>query len=170
LAQLPVETSDGQFMARYSRLGLAGLEFPRGGGIRRHKSTSATTVSHRILNWHRAVTRALARALAGQPPGKLPPLDLSCGTDFQRCVWNELRKIPTGKSRSYGELARAIRKTKAVRAVGGACGANPIPVFLPCHRVLAANGKIGGFSGGLAWKKNLLEREGLVVGNGAFVD
>jgi len=83
------------------------------------------------------------------------------GTDFRKCVWRELLKIPVGKTKSYGEIAAAIGRPKAVRAVGGACGANPIPVLVPCHRVLAANKKIGGFSGGLDWKRDLLAREGI---------
>ncbi len=74
-----------------------------------------------------------------------------------------MKKIKPGNTRSYGEIARSIGKPKAVRAVGGACGANPIPVFIPCYRVLAANRKIGGFSGGLEWKKTLLTREGVTV-------
>jgi O-6-methylguanine DNA methyltransferase len=72
-----------------------------------------------------------------------------------------MRQIRTGQTRSYGEIASAIGKPNALRAVGGACGANPIPVFVPCHRVLAANRKLGGFSGGLNWKRKLLEREGV---------
>ena len=68
----------------------------------------------------------------------------------------------TGKTKSYGEIAQAIGKPKAVRAVGSACGANPIPVLVPCHRVLAANHKLGGFSGGLTRKRSLLAREGIV--------
>lgn len=72
-----------------------------------------------------------------------------------------MKKIKPGNTRSYGEIARSIGKPKAVRAVGGACGANPIPVLIPCHRVLAANRKIGGFSGGLEWKEKLLTREGV---------
>jgi len=68
-------------------------------------------------------------------------------------------KISAGKTKSYGEVATAIGNPKAVRAVGGACGANPIPVLVPCHRILAANKKIGGFSGGLDWKRKLLARE-----------
>lgn len=72
-----------------------------------------------------------------------------------------MKKIKPGNTRSYGEIARSIGKPKAVRAVGGACGANPIPVLIPCHRVLAANRKIGGFSGVLEWKKTLLSREGV---------
>ena len=113
--------------------------------------------------WHRLTTAALQRALAARPFGKLPPLDQSGGTDFQCAVWSAMRKIRAGGTKSYGEIAKEIRKPKAVRAVGGACGANPIPIFVPCHRVLAANGKIGGFSGGLEWKKLLLEREGVSV-------
>jgi O-6-methylguanine DNA methyltransferase len=97
----------------------------------------------------------------GRAPGTLPPLDLSSGTDFQQSVWQALQQIRFGQTRSYGEIARAIGKPKALRAVGGACGANPIPVFVPCHRALAANRKIGGFSGGLDWKWTLLEREGV---------
>jgi O-6-methylguanine DNA methyltransferase len=89
----------------------------------------------------------------------LPPLDLNAGTEFQRSVWEQLRKIALGETRSYGEIARALRNPRAFRAVGSACGANPIPVLIPCHRVLAANHKLGGFSGGLDWKKKLLWRE-----------
>lgn len=70
-------------------------------------------------------------------------------------------KLGPGETKSYGEIAEAIGKPKAVRAVGGACGANPIPVLVPCHRILAANKKIGGFSGGLEWKRRLLGREGV---------
>ena len=105
---------------------------------------------------------ALKSILAGREPKKFPPLDLA-GTEFQKKVWRALRKIGPGRTKSYGEIARAIGKPKAVRAVGGACGANPVPVLVPCHRVLAANGKIGGFSGGLDWKRDLLAREGIKI-------
>jgi O-6-methylguanine DNA methyltransferase len=105
----------------------------------------------------------LKSVLAGREPKNVPPLDLSGGTLFQQNVWRALQKIHRGKTRSYGEIARQIGKPKAVRAVGGACGANPIPIFIPCHRVLAANGKPGGFSAGLNWKRKLLAREGIVL-------
>jgi len=117
---------------------------------------------YRIRHWHRATVAALKNVLAGRTPGKLPPLDLSGGTEFQRKVWIALRKIARGRTKSYGEIARAIGKPKAVRAVGGACGANPIPILVPCHRVLAAHGKLGGFGGGLDWKRKLLAREGIM--------
>ena len=106
-------------------------------------------------------TRAVREVLAGGTQGELPPLDLSAGTEFQQSVWNALRKIARGRTKSYGEVAAVIGRPKALRAVGGACGANPIPLLVPCHRVLAANHKLGGFSGGLDWKRKLLGREGL---------
>ena len=159
--RLPIATRDGQFIAHYSKLGLAGLDFPSA----RDLSTTLTNVPipPLVADWHRATTAALNRALEGKPPQILPPLDLTSGTDFQQRVWNALREIRSGQTRSYGEIAREIGQPNALRAVGGACGANPIPVFVPCHRVLAANRKIGGFSGGLDWKRKLLEREGLAV-------
>jgi len=81
------------------------------------------------------------------------------GTDFQKAVWGEMQKIPRGQTRTYGEIAAAIGRLKAVRAVGSACGANPIPLFIPCHRVVAKNG-LGGYGYGLPWKKLLLRMEG----------
>jgi O-6-methylguanine DNA methyltransferase len=156
---MSVATPDGQFAAWYSGRGLARLDFPSTRDTRAAGGLSAA--SPEVLTWHRTTARALKRALAGQPTGPLPPLDLSAGTVFQQRVWRELRRIKTGKTRSYGEIARDIGKPNAVRAVGGACGANPIPVLIPCHRVLAVNRKIGGFSGGLDWKRKLLEREGV---------
>lgn len=157
--ELPIKTSAGKFVARYSEKGLAELDFPKNG--KRVFQKYGAAISRQIQNWHRTTSRALARALTGRKPEKLPPLDLSFGTDFQQRVWNALRKIANGKTRSYSEIAQAIGKSKAVRAVGGACGANPIPILVPCHRVLAANGKLGGFSGGLNWKRTLLAREGV---------
>ncbi len=88
------------------------------------------------------------------------PLD-PAGTPFQRRVWTEMARIPFGATESYGTLAR---KTGSVaRAVGGACGANPIPIVIPCHRVVAGGGALGGFSGGTgpATKRALLELEGV---------
>ena len=81
------------------------------------------------------------------------------GTAFQQAVWKQLQKIPRGQTRTYGEIAAAIGRPNAVRAVGTACGANPIPLFIPCHRVVARNG-LGGFGSGLPWKALLLGLEG----------
>jgi len=91
------------------------------------------------------------------------PLDLSGATAFQREVWEEARRIPWGKTLSYGDLAKRLgRSTAAARAVGQALGANPIPILIPCHRVLPSAGGLGGFSAGLPWKQALLELEGVI--------
>ncbi|NQU61255.1 MAG: methylated-DNA--[protein]-cysteine S-methyltransferase [Rhodospirillales bacterium] len=95
--------------------------------------------------------------------GKLKRFDLPLvptGTDFQRKVWGQLSKIPFGKIRSYGDIAEAV--SSAPRAVGGACGRNPIPIIIPCHRVLGQNGALTGYSGGdgIGTKEALLRLEG----------
>jgi O-6-methylguanine DNA methyltransferase len=174
LLELPIATADGEFTAHYSEKGLAGLNFPKQSNRRRRgdesqisraardlvRDSSSHPPQDKILRWHRATTKALKAILAGREPKEFPPLDLT-GTDFQKSVWSAMRKISPGKTKSYGEIAAAIGNPKAVRAVGGACGANPVPVLVPCHRVLAANQKLGGFSSGLEWKRNLLKREGI---------
>ncbi len=81
------------------------------------------------------------------------------GTQFQLAVWREMQRIPYGQTISYGELARRIGNPKASRAVGSANGANQIPIVIPCHRVIAAGGKLGGFGGGLPVKEALLALE-----------
>jgi methylated-DNA-[protein]-cysteine S-methyltransferase len=89
------------------------------------------------------------------------PLDLEGrGSPLEARVWEALRAIPYGETRSYGEVARAVRRPGAARAVGGACSRNPIPVIVPCHRVIAADGSLHGFTGGLDLKARLLSVEG----------
>jgi methylated-DNA-[protein]-cysteine S-methyltransferase len=97
----------------------------------------------------------------GKPVDFGDKLDLSAGTEFQKKVWSSCRCIPYGQTRSYGWIAGQIGKPGASRAVGNALGKNPIPIIIPCHRVLAADGGIGGFSGGLKVKKQLLKLEGI---------
>jgi methylated-DNA-[protein]-cysteine S-methyltransferase len=97
--------------------------------------------------------------------GRLQQFDLPVaprGGDFERAVWTELVRIPYGRTLTYGDLAARINSV--ARAVGGACGANPIPIIIPCHRVLAAGGGMGGFSapGGVETKRRLLELEGII--------
>ena len=155
--RLPVKTELGEFCASYSQAGLAELRFPLGNTT----STVTKPVPAQIQLWHRATTDAVNQILSGRKPGVFPPFDLSTGTEFQQSVWRAMMKISLGQTISYGELASSIGKPKAFRAVGGACGANPIPVLVPCHRVLAANNRMGGFSGGLDRKFELLKREGV---------
>jgi len=93
-------------------------------------------------------------------------LDLSGATDFQRKVWETTRLIPYGETRSYAWVAEQIKQPGALRAVGQALGRNPLPIIVPCHRVVASNGKLGGFSNGIEMKKRLLYLEGSAVFRG----
>ena len=86
------------------------------------------------------------------------PLDLQ-GTEFQVAAWNALAEIPYGRTASYGEQAASIGRPKAVRAIGGANGRNPVAIVLPCHRIVGADGSLTGFGGGIAVKKWLLDHE-----------
>jgi methylated-DNA-[protein]-cysteine S-methyltransferase len=86
-------------------------------------------------------------------------LDLQGATAFQRKIWEATRQIPCGETRSYAWIARRIGNSAAARAVGQALGKNPLPVVIPCHRVIASDGRLGGFTGGLAMKKRLLALE-----------
>jgi methylated-DNA-[protein]-cysteine S-methyltransferase len=107
-----------------------------------------------------AETCAQLRAyFAGQLRQFQVPLDMQ-GTGFQLRVWRQLEKIPYGETRSYLQIATALGSPQAVRAVGAANGANPIPIIVPCHRVIGAGGKLVGYGGGLPLKKRLLELEG----------
>jgi methylated-DNA-[protein]-cysteine S-methyltransferase len=90
------------------------------------------------------------------------PLDMQ-GTEFQLRVWRELAGIPFGETRSYSQIAIAIGSPRAIRAVGAANGANPIPIVVPCHRVIGATGTLVGYGGGLPLKKRLLELEGALA-------
>lgn len=104
-----------------------------------------------------AARAALADYFAGRPP-QLPALDLQ-GSEFQRRVWRALLEIPWGEVRSYGELAAALGMPGAARAVGAANGRNPVAILVPCHRVVGAGGRLGGYSGGLDVKRRLLAHE-----------
>jgi len=93
------------------------------------------------------------------------PLDPP-GTPFELCVWEELRAIPFGATRSYSEIARRLGDVRLTRAVGAANGKNPIPIIVPCHRVVGARGELTGFGGGLDRKRWLLEHEGALLALG----
>ena len=109
----------------------------------------------------RAVREALAAYFAGdiRAVDRLPTA--TGGSDFQREVWAALRRIPAGRTTSYGALAAKIGKPKAMRAVGLANGANPICIVVPCHRVIGADGSLTGYGGGLPRKRWLLAHEGI---------
>lgn len=124
-------------------------------------ASSIESLPPAIAEWRSLTSNAVNAILSGRPPEAFPPLDIRTGSDFQRRVWNALREIPMGQTKTYGAIARQVGEPDATQAVGAACGANPIPLLIPCHRVVASGGKLGGFSGGLAWKKRLLAIEGI---------
>jgi len=109
-------------------------------------------------NGLRSSVEALLRHLEGKQPRLELPLDVQ-GTAFQCRVWEELLKIPYGRTKTYAEVARAVGKPKAARAVGSACGRNPAPLVIPCHRVVRGSGALGGYGLGIERKKTLLEQE-----------
>jgi methylated-DNA-[protein]-cysteine S-methyltransferase len=110
----------------------------------------------------RAVTQ-VEEYLAGERTAFDLPLDLGVATDFQRAVYGKLVQVPHGRLTTYGALARSLGRPGAAQAVGQAVGANPIPIVIPCHRVVAADGKLGGYSGGLPVKVALLAVENVEV-------
>jgi methylated-DNA-[protein]-cysteine S-methyltransferase len=120
------------------------------------EDTAETPVAREIAG---EAVRQLRAYFAGQLRRFDLPLDLQ-GTDFQMRVWRELERIPYGETRSYLQMATAIGSPRAVRAVGAANGANPIPIVVPCHRVIGAGGRLVGYGGGLPLKKRLLQLEG----------
>jgi methylated-DNA-[protein]-cysteine S-methyltransferase len=115
--------------------------------MRRHRDPAGAVT--RLKRYFAGDTRALDDQ----------PLD-ALGTEFQRRVWRKLREIPAGATRSYAEMAWAIGRPRAVRAVGAANGANPVALFVPCHRVVASDGSLHGYGGGLERKRWLLAHEG----------
>jgi len=110
-----------------------------------------------------------ARQLTAYFAGDLTRFDLPLhitGTDFRRRVWSELQTIPYGETISYAALANRIGRPRAFRAVGAANGANPLPIVVPCHRVIGSDGSLTGFGGGIEVKRFLLALEGVAVGEG----
>jgi O-6-methylguanine DNA methyltransferase len=159
----PVPTPLGQFGAVLSPTGLCRLTFPADpfslceawaqrwlGGARRAPDT------RRLAD----LSGQLTAYLDGSLTEFSVPLDLR-GTPFQRRVWQALLTIPHGQTRSYAALAAAIGLPGAVRAVGTANGANPVPVIVPCHRVIGSDGTLTGYGGGLPLKQYLLQLEGV---------
>jgi methylated-DNA-[protein]-cysteine S-methyltransferase len=110
-----------------------------------------------------AVAAEFAAYFAGTSTGFTLPVAIRRGSEFERAVWAELTRIPYAEMRTYGEIARAVGDEGAARAVGTACNRNPVPVIVPCHRVVGAGGKLVGFGGGLDRKRRLLELEARVA-------
>jgi O-6-methylguanine DNA methyltransferase len=155
------ETPEGRMMCASTDRGLCFIQLPRASGrgfagwLRRFAPTAQVRAGFAP---NRSAIAQLQEYLAGKRQTFRIDLDLRA-TSFQIQVYAALLAIPYGETRSYGEIARAIGEPGASRAVGAANGANPLPLVVPCHRVIAARGKLGGFGGGLALKKRLLALE-----------
>ncbi len=143
-----ISTKLGMVSLTYSDCGVTGVTFRR-----------QTSTPNKIPAFVRTAAQQLQQFAAGKLVRFTVPLDLSAGTTFQQAVWRTLQKIPRGETRTYAWVARQIGKSNAARAVGGACGANPVPLLVPCHRVVASGGGLGGFSLGLPLKRRLLALE-----------
>ena len=152
---IPIETPLGRFQAVFSEGGLVRLDFPaRGEG----EARLAPTVRVRGGAMRSLLERELNDYLEGRLHDFTVPLDLR-GTTFQREVWSQVLEIPYGATRAYSEVARAMGRPLAARAVGAANGANPLPILVPCHRLIGASGDPTGYGGGIALKRLLLQLE-----------
>jgi methylated-DNA-[protein]-cysteine S-methyltransferase len=134
-----------------SKSGLRALQFHPFGEPEGERNNANT--------WMNQAANELHAYFAGNLRVFSVPLDMQ-GTEFQLSVWNHLLKIPYGETRSYAQVAEAVGRPKAVRAVGAANGSNPVAIIVPCHRVIGSSGKLTGYGGGLPLKKRLLELEG----------
>jgi AraC family transcriptional regulator of adaptative response/methylated-DNA-[protein]-cysteine methyltransferase len=155
-----VDCSLGKFLIGATERGICAITFASSeaqvkAALRREYPSAEIVLDDKGLQrW----ASAFLKYLQGQHSRLDLPLDIQ-GTAFQQRVWKELQRIPYGQTRSYSEIAQAIGQPKAVRAVARACAANPVPILIPCHRVIRKNGALGGYSGGIARKRALLMLE-----------
>lgn len=157
-----VKTRYGWVGLSYTDRGLTALTFPKRGreeAILELKQRAKGTLRPGKA-YGKKLREKLEAYFAGQPVTFDDHVDVERATPFQRKVWKALQAIPYGELRSYKEVAKAIGKPRATRAVGRAVGSNPVPILIPCHRVICHDGSLGGFSSGISWKKRLLSLEG----------
>ena len=154
LAYKEIDSPVGKLKIVASAKTLVAVEWEEAGNRKRHDPAKFDP-RHPIL---REAERQLDEYFAGTRTHFDLPLDAR-GSEFEKKVWRALEKIPYGKTRSYLDLAKAIGSPKACRAVGAANSRNPLPIVVPCHRVIGANGKLTGFAGGLERKATLLTHE-----------
>lgn len=164
-AQATLETEIGPLVAIVDTGALVMLEFAEPERFEPQFALLGIRVAKQREPLHDVVESQLAEYFSGTRKEFNFPLTL-IGTDFQKRVWTELLAIPFGQTRSYGDLARALRDPDCVRAVGMANGANRLAIVVPCHRVIGADGSLTGYGGGLWRKKRLLELEQGQIGFG----
>lgn len=157
-----LKTGRGWVAVAYTGRGILALTLPVKNADRAlealwGKNTLPLTRGH----GYEQLARDLDRYFRGEAVSLDYPLDCMAATPFQQKVWAVLRGIPYGATQSYREVARAVGIPRAARAVGQAVGANPIPLLIPCHRVVASDGSLGGYAWGLTWKRHLHQVEGI---------
>ena len=145
-------TSWGDIVVRTRDGKVTGCTLPYVDDTPREPFTVSTRSNHGIAHF-------IADTFRGRRT-PVPPVGGLTGSPFQHRVWLLLSKIPAGETKSYREIAEALGNPLACRAVANACGKNPVPLFIPCHRVIGSDGKLHGFSAGAAWKRMLLDIEG----------
>ncbi len=155
LAYKEINSPVGKLKIVASAKTLIAVEWEEKPGDRKKHDPPKLAPRHPIL---RETERQLGEYFAGTRTHFDLPLEAR-GSEFEKKVWRALKKIPYGKTRSYRDLAKAIGSPKACRAVGAANSRNPLPIVVPCHRVIGANGKLTGFTGGLERKATLLAHE-----------
>jgi methylated-DNA-[protein]-cysteine S-methyltransferase len=153
--QLAISSSLGSLFLVASDEGLSGVYWDEQDVPYLKQGSAGDAGSHLLM-----AAEQIQAYLSGERKDFDVPLAIK-GSSFQQEVWNELRRIPYGQTISYSELANRVKRPKAWRAVGSANGKNPLCLVIPCHRVIASNASLGGYSGGLDCKRRLLELESL---------
>lgn len=154
-----VKTRFGTFQIQAGRRGLTGIQFPGQFTFRKKSNGSAPKTVRKALQMG---SQFLTRYFSGKmSSGSNVPIDWQKLTAFETRVLKRLRKIPPSSVTDYAALARKSGVSKGARAVGNALGRNPLPILIPCHRVIRRDRSLGGFSGGLHWKRRLLKLESL---------
>lgn len=165
------ESPIGALRVAVTPKGVIRIALPRSGGagfrgwLKRVLPDAEPVASLPALN---LVCSELREYFAGERRKFTVPLDLR-GTPFQLSVWRALAEIPYGETRTYAEVARRVKHPRAFRAVGAANGANPVPVIVPCHRVIGSDGKLGGYGGGLETKRRMLAFEKSTASGGTLL-
>jgi methylated-DNA-[protein]-cysteine S-methyltransferase len=155
----------GEILATWTEKGLNFITFPKSkwqrffSALSREESIDLKKDEKKFAS----LKKNLKVYFSGKKVNFRESLDLTGGTAFQKKVWKAMLKIPFGETRSYGWLARQVGGKNKARAVGAACGANPIPIIIPCHRVIREDGGLGGYGGGLSMKRKLLKIEGVDI-------
>ena len=156
-----VRTPYGWIELSASPRGLTSTVLPRtANGPAKSPSQQRSEVNRQAARWLNQARRELQAYFLGKSKSFTCPVDLSGATPFQRAVWRATAQVPYGRVRSYQWIAAKLGAPRSARAVGNALGANPVPLLIPCHRIVAGDASLGGFSCGLPWKRRLLKLEG----------